>query len=218
MTCQTFNHWHWQVPPGMLCQLLTSVWHTSLSTCLMSNLSATAMEMILLFLLVASWTDRNEPDLTTKWKFHMFPFPGHIALSWFFCFHTATEQRWKSNLWCHDTGWWIKIESQWSRIQISYQAFPNSNLWWNSYASLQLFRWYLTKKINNKKHWKSSKIGIHFRWTPSQRATPQSPKTPCHHSSMGHCHPVIVQQLQLHFCDHLPSVSASPVPLGSATC
>ena len=141
-------------------------------------------------------------------------FTCHIAHSWFFPLSysdwTVVEEQFVIS-WYRLVG---KIESQWSRIQISYQAVPNSNLWWNFYAC-SLFPWYLTKQ--NKKHGNQVKSEFASGEHPPTKSplSPRKKKTPC--SSMDHCHPVIVQQLQLHFFDHLPSVSASPVPLGSAT-
>lgn len=82
----------------------------------------------------------------------------------------AVKQQFK---WFHDTGSWIKIEVQWSRIQISYQANRNSNLWWNSYAC-SLFPWYLTKKLNNKKH--GNRVKSEF--TSGEHPPTQSPLSP----------------------------------------
>ena len=69
----------------------------------------------------------------------------------FFRFHTATEQRWKNNLWFHDAGWWIKLNlnevefkspTKQFRIQISGEIL----------ICLLIVSLVFNKKINNKKH------------------------------------------------------------------
>ena len=130
-------------------------------------------EMILLFLLVASWTGRNGPDLSTKWKFHMFP--RHIALSWFFsAFIQRLKQRWKSIC-----DFMIPAGGQnWISMKSNSNLLPSSSEFKSLVKFLCLFIVSLVfnKKNQQQKTWKSSKIRIHFRWTPSHQVTPQSQK------------------------------------------